>query len=171
MNWSRFKTYFYHNVDLGVSVDISRLPFPDDFFSSMEPQIQKAFDAMMKLESGAIANPDEKRMVGHYWLRAPQLAPNPEITSEITTTLAAVKAFTAKVHAGEIAGPKGKFKNLLVIGIGGSALGPQLVSHALGNPRKDKLAISFFDNTDPDGIDYVLASLRNELPKPEEHRV
>jgi len=50
-----------------------------------------------------------------------------------------------------------------VIGIGGSALGPQLVNHALGQPRKDKLAVSFFDNTDPDGIDYVLAGLRGQL--------
>jgi glucose-6-phosphate isomerase len=165
MNWSRFKTYFYHNADLGVSLDISRMPFADDFFSSMEPQIQRAFDAMTKLEAGAIANPDEKRMVGHYWLRAPQLAPNPEIASEITITLAAVKEFAAKVHAGEIAGPKGKFQNLLVIGIGGSALGPQLVSHALGRPRKDEMGVYFFDNTDPDGIDYVLAQLRNQLAK------
>ena len=165
MIWSRFKTHFYHNADLDLSLDISRIPFPDDFFSSMEPQMQKAFDAMTKLEAGGIANPDEKRMVGHYWLRAPQLAPNPEITSEITTTLAAIKAFTAKVHSGEIGGPKGKFKNLLVIGIGGSALGPQLVNHALGHPRKDKLAVAFFDNTDPDGFDYVLAALRGQLAK------
>lgn len=165
MNWSRFKTYFYHNADLGVSLDVSRMPFPDDFFSSMEPAMQRAFDAMTKLEAGAIANPDEKRMVGHYWLRAPQLAPNPELASEITTTLSEIREFTAKVHSGEIAGPKGKFKNLLVIGIGGSALGPQLVNHALGNPRKDKLTVAFFDNTDPDGIDYVLASLRGQLAK------
>src|SRR5262245_17423491 len=165
MNWPRFKKHFYHNADLGVSIDISRLPFPDDFFATMEPAMQRAFAAMTKLEGGAIANPDEKRMVGHYWLRAPHLAPKPELATEITTTLNAVKEFTAKVHEGVIAGPKGKFKRLLVIGIGGSALGPQLVNHALGNPRKDKLAVSFFDNTDPDGIDYILATLRNKLAK------
>ena len=165
MTWTRFKTYLQHNADLGVSLDISRMPFPDDFFSSMEPEMQKAFDAMTRLEGGAIANPDEKRMVGHYWLRAPQLAPSPDITTEITSTLAAVKEFAANVHSGSIAGPKGKFRNLLVIGIGGSALGPQLVSHALGNPRKDKLAVTFFDNTDPDGFDYVLGALRGQLAK------
>lgn len=165
MTWNRFKTYFHHNADLGVSVDISRIPFRDDFLPSMESRMQDAFQAMAALEGGAIANPDEKRMVGHYWLRAPQLAPAPEIAAEITSTLAAVKEFAAKVHAGEIAGPKGKFKHLLVVGIGGSALGPELVSHALGNPRKDKLAITFFDNTDPDGFDYVLAALRNQLTK------
>merc|ERR1711967_150518 len=34
---------------------------------------------MESLESGKISNPDEKRMVGHYWLRAPELAPNDAI--------------------------------------------------------------------------------------------
>ncbi|MEO5959395.1 MAG: glucose-6-phosphate isomerase [Opitutaceae bacterium] len=165
MTWSRFKTFLYHNSDLGVSLDISRIPFPDDFLTTMEAPMQDAFSAMTKLEAGAIANPDEKRMVGHYWLRAPHRAPTPDLAAEITTTLAAIKDFAAKVHAGAVAGPKGKFKNLLVIGIGGSALGPQLVAHALGNPRKDKLAVAFFDNTDPDGIDYVLAGLRGQLAK------
>src|SRR5206468_4616040 len=51
----------------------------------------------------------------------------------------------------------------LVIGIGGSALGPQFVSHALGYPAADKLAVYFFDNTDPDGMDRTLARLRTQL--------
>lgn len=165
MIWSRFKTHFYHNEDLGLSLDVSRIPFPDEFLATLAPQMAQAFVDMDALEKGAIANPDEKRMVGHYWLRAPQLAPTPALTAEIAATLAAIKDFAAKVHSGAIAGPKGKFKNLLVIGIGGSALGPQFVSHALGQPRKDKLAVSFFDNTDPDGIDYVLAGLRGQLAK------
>ena len=41
----------------------------------MEPAIQRAYAAMDALEGGAIANPDEGRMVGHYWLRAPRKAP------------------------------------------------------------------------------------------------
>jgi glucose-6-phosphate isomerase len=146
-------------------LDVSRIPFPDDFLATMAPRMAQAFADMAALESGAIANPDEQRMVGHYWLRAPQLAPTPALTAEITSTLAAIKDFAAKVHSGAVAGPKGKFKNLLVIGIGGSALGPQFVSHALGRPRKDKLAVAFFDNTDPDGIDYVLDGLRGQLAK------
>src|SRR3954468_17831982 len=165
MNWSRFKSHFYHNEDLGFSLDVSRIGFPDEFLATMGAKMQQAFAEMQALEKGAIANPDEKRMVGHYWLRSPHLAPTNELAAEITATLASIKDFAAKIHSGAIAGPKGKFKNLLVIGIGGSALGPQFVSHALGNPRKDKLAVSFFDNTDPDGIDYVLASLRGQLAK------
>ena len=38
---------------------------------------------------------------------------------------------------------------IYLIGIGGSALGPQFVAHALGNPRTDKLKPFFFDNTIP----------------------
>lgn len=165
MTWNRFKIHFYQNASLGFSLDISRIPFPDDFLASMEPRMQEAYSAMAALEAGAIANPDENRMVGHYWLRAPHLAPTPELAKEISSTLEAIKEFAAKVHSGAIAGPKGKFQNLLVIGIGGSALGPQFVNHALGHPRKDELSVSFFDNTDPDGFDYVLASLRNRLAR------
>ena len=165
LSWSRFKTHFYHNDALGVSLDVSRIPFPDEFLAQMAPKMEQAFADMAALERGAIANPDEHRMVGHYWLRTPSLAPTPEIRAEILDTLARIVSFTTSVHSGEVAGPKGKFKHLLVIGIGGSALGPQLVAHALGHPRKDKLAVSFFDNTDPDGFDYVLNGLRGQLAK------
>ena len=69
----------------------------------------------------------------------------------------------AEVHSGKLRGARGPFKNLLVIGIGGSALGPQFVSDALGNPTSDRLGVCFFDNTDPDGMDRTLAPIRPEL--------
>jgi glucose-6-phosphate isomerase len=166
MTWDRFKSLYYTHPKLGLSLDISRMPFPDDFLASMEPKLQKAFADMAALEAGALANPDEKRMVGHYWLRAPQLAPTAELRTAITSTLEAIKAFTAKVHKGEISAPGGaRFKEVLVIGIGGSALGPQFVSHALGRLKggRDKLGVSFFDNTDPDGMDYVLKQFGRRL--------
>ena len=165
MAWSRFKQYYYQHPALGFALDISRIPFPDDFLAAMEPAMQKAFAEMDALEKGAIANADEQRMVGHYWLRAPQLAPTAELREEISSTLAAIKAFAAKVHRGEVAGPAGKFRELLVIGIGGSALGPQFVSQALGSRGKgrDKLSVRFFDNTDPDGMDLVLKQIGRRL--------
>jgi glucose-6-phosphate isomerase len=165
MSWSRFQKYLYTNPELGLSVDISRMPFPDGYLEKMEPDLQSAYAAMQALEAGAIANPDEGRMVGHYWLRAPQLAPTKELSAEITTTLASMKSFAAQVHAGQIAGPQGRFTHLLVIGIGGSALGPQFVNHALGQPGADKMTVTFFDNTDPDGMDYVLGTLAGHLPR------
>ncbi len=165
MTWDRFKSLYYTNAKLGLSLDISRMPFPDDFIASMEPKLNQAFADMAALEGGAIANPDENRMVGHYWLRNAELAPTPELRTAITSTVEAIKNFTAKVHQGEIVCAAGKFKEILVIGIGGSALGPQFVSHALGRLKggRDKMGISFFDNTDPDGMDYVLKGLGSRL--------
>ncbi|HWA27191.1 MAG TPA: glucose-6-phosphate isomerase [Lacunisphaera sp.] len=165
MTWDRFKSLYYTNARLGLSLDVSRMPFPDDFLAGMQPKLAQALADMAALEGGAIANPDENRMVGHYWLRNAELAPTPELRAAITSTLDAIKNFTAKVHKGEIAAPAGKFKDVLVIGIGGSALGPQLVSHALGRLKggRDRMRVSFFDNTDPDGMDYVLAELGSRL--------
>jgi glucose-6-phosphate isomerase len=120
---------------------------------------------MAGLEAGAIANPDEGRMVGHYWLRNPQLAPTPEIRKEIEDTLDQIKAFAADVQTAKVRGSAGAFKNLLVIGIGGSALGPQFVSAALGHPKRDLMHVFFFDNTDPDGMQKVLANLDGQLGK------
>ncbi len=161
--WHRFEKYFTEFPALGLGIDLSRVQFPDDFFSRMEPRMQAAYAAMAALEKGAIANPDEKRMVGHYWLRNAALAPDAEFRSAIESALAALKAFAADVHGGKVAGSKGPFKNVLVIGIGGSALGPQFVATALGQPGADRMAVYFFDNTDPDGMDKVMAQLRGQL--------
>lgn len=163
MSWERFSKHYLSLPEIDFALDISRIDFDDAFLSEMEPRIQAAYAAMSELEAGAIANPDEGRMVGHYWLRAAQLAPNAELTTEIENCLAEIKSIAAQVHSGELKGAAGAFKNLLVIGIGGSALGPQFVADALGCPKNDKLKLFFFDNTDPNGMDRTLASLDGQL--------
>src|SRR6476660_5341451 len=100
--WQRFQQYFLRYDELGFSIDISRMKFPDDFFDQMAPKINKAFGAMRDLEAGGIANPDEKRMVGHYWLRNPSLAPNADLRAEIENTNARIKQFAADIHSGKI---------------------------------------------------------------------
>lgn len=161
--WERFQNFYTSYPEIGLSMDISRMGFSPDFFQSKKAIIDKAFADMKALESGAIANPDEKRMVGHYWLRTASMAPTPELTAEITETLDKILEFAEDVHTGEIEGAHGIFQNVLLIGIGGSALGPQFVSRALGHPGSDLMKVYFFDNTDPDGMDTVLASLMPEL--------
>ena len=161
--WDRFQKYYTEFPELGLTVDLSRMHVDDAFFAAMNPRIQRAFADMADLEKGAIANPDENRMVGHYWLRNPALAPTPEIRNEIEQTIRKISEFSAKIHAGEIRGEGGPFKNILLIGIGGSSLGPQFVAHALGDPRTDRLKPFFFDNTDPDGMNRVLACMGAEL--------
>ena len=159
--WERFKRYYTEFPEIGLAMDLSRMNFGDDFLPSMESRMQKAFIAMGELEKGGIANPDENRMVGHYWLRNPALAPTQSIRHDIESTIATIKSFAADVHSGKIVGTSGPFKHLLVIGIGGSALGPQFVSKALGNASEDEMIVHFFDNTDPDGMDATLAHLES----------
>jgi len=163
--WQRFQRYLLCYRDLDFSLDISRMKFSEDFFEKMQPKIEKAFTAMRELEAGAIANPTENRMVGHYWLRNPLLAPTPELRAEIQDTIKRIKRFAEDVHAGKIAAENGeRFKHVLLIGIGGSALGPQLVADALGSAR-DPMDIFFFDNTDPGGFDRVFERLDDLLPQ------
>jgi len=161
--WERFQKYYTEFPKLGLAVDLSRMNVDDTFFAAMEPRMQKAFADMAALGKGAIANPDENRMVGHYWLRNPALAPTPAIRQEIEEAIINIKDFSSKVHSGKIRGEGGPFNNFLLIGIGGSALGPQFVAYALGDSRTDKLKPFFFDNTDPDGMDRVLATIGADL--------
>ena len=162
--WKRFQHYLCQVPALGLALDVSRMRFEDGFLERMAAPMQRAFEAMDALERGAIANPDEKRMVGHYWLRAPDLAPSPGIAADIRNTLAEVKRFAGAVHDGTIRTPAGvKFTHVLSIGIGGSALGPMFVADALGEPARDKLTIDFIDNTDPDGIARTLAKPATRL--------
>ena len=160
--WKRYQDWLYYHEGLGIYVDVSRMRFDDAFVEQMTPEFEKAFEAMKELEGGAIANPDENRMVGHYWLRNADLAPSEDIKKNITETLSSVKDFAAKVRAGEITADGKPFTDVLSVGIGGSALGPQFVSKALAesNPQ---IAIHFIDNTDPVGIDHTFEEIGDRL--------
>jgi glucose-6-phosphate isomerase len=162
--WQRYQRSLCQIPSLGMTLDVSRMRFDDNFVQGMRPALAAAFTQMQALEKGAIANPDEKRMVGHYWLRAPDLAPSREIAAEIRKTIEDIKTFAAGVHGGSIRPPSApRFKHVLSIGIGGSALGPMFVADALGNPAGDKMKMIFLDNTDPDGIARILERLAGQL--------
>ena len=108
-------------------------------------------------------NPDENRMVGHYWLRNPELAPSTDIQTMISSTLEKIQNFVAEIHRNKIQPQKAaSFRNVLLLGIGGSALGPQFVLSALGSGT-DRMRFDFLDNTDPDGTDQVMASIGKGL--------
>jgi len=161
--WQRYQDWLYHHAGLGFYVDVSRMRFDDALVKKLEPKFEQAFQQMAALEGGAIANPDESRMVGHYWLRDPDRAPTPQMRQEITDALEQVESFSQKILTGEIRPPQAvKFTDILSIGIGGSALGPQFVAEALA-PDHPPLNIHFFDNTDPVGIDRVFNRLRDRL--------
>jgi len=164
--WQRYRTYLCVCEELGLTLDISRMHFDRSFFSRMQPLMEEAYAAMEALEAGVPVNRDEGRRVGHYWLRAPELAPDPQIAQAIEEMVGAVKNFAAQVHGGEVRPQRAaRFTDLLLIGIGGSALGPQFVNEALGNPTTDPMVLHCMDNTDPDGIQRLLQSLQDRLDR------
>ncbi|NJL86421.1 MAG: glucose-6-phosphate isomerase [Leptolyngbyaceae cyanobacterium SM1_1_3] len=161
--WQRYQDWLFYDAGLGFYLDISRTRFDNAFVEQMQPRFDQAFKDMAALEAGAIANPDENRMVGHYWLRDPDLAPTAAISQEIIDTLVHIEDFASKVRTGVIHPPdQEKFTDILSIGIGGSALGPQFVAQALG-PDFPPLEVHFIDNTDPEGLDRIFARISERL--------
>ena len=155
--WQRYTQYLCVCEPLGLSLDVSRMHFSDRFFEEQAGPIGAALEAMRQLEAGAIANPDEQRMVGHYWLRNAELAPTEDIRRAIAHCRERIKTFADDVHGGRVLPPAGQpFRNFLLIGIGGSALGPQFVDDALRTRSPASLRAFFCDNTDPDGIERTL---------------
>ena len=164
--WRRYVEWLYQHKELGLYLDVSRVGFTDEFIREMEPRFRAALRAMEDLEKGAIANPDEGRMVGHYWLRDSSRAPTPFLKTQIDNTLEAICSFANDVVSGKVSSislfvvscvlnlllvvwsviavwwfafwqikppssPEGRFTQILSVGIGGSALGPQFVAEAL----------------------------------------
>src|SRR5664280_3838551 len=93
--WQRYQALSLHVPTLSLLVDLSKTSLMDDALHRdplLTTAFPAAFAAMAALEAGAIANPDENRRVGHYWLRAPERAPDAATRSAIETVLASVWA-------------------------------------------------------------------------------
>ena len=71
LNWC---SRFYYHDGLELYLDISRMRFDEELLATLKPKFDKAFADLAALEGRALANTDENRMVGHYWLRTPELA-------------------------------------------------------------------------------------------------
>ena len=109
-----------------------------------------AQESLASIEAGEVANASEGRMVGHYWLRNPSLAPR-GLGAEIESAISHVKLLAERVLT------SGKFRSVLLVGIGGSALGPQFLYSALGS--NSSLEFAFIDNTDPIGMNETISGL------------
>ena len=141
----------------GFSIDFSGMNFRAADLEGLKDKFARASAGIRAIEAGEIKNPDEKRKVTHFTDRASYCR------SELYRQ---VEAFAAQVVSGGIAGGTGKpFEALVVNGIGGSALGPQLMQFAVNGPywnelsrasRRGYLKIYFLDNTDSSGLADVL---------------
>lgn len=160
--WQRFQSLLWHDEAQGFWLDVSRMALSPTDLTSLTPRFEQAFEAMARLEAGAIANPDEQRMVGHYWLRTPGLAPDPAVAAHIAAEVDRIESFAQQVVGGAIVAPAGRFSDVLWIGIGGSGLGPLLMIRAL-QQHGQGLPFHFLDNVDPEGISRTLAALDDRL--------
>ena len=159
--WSKFENQHYYDHKTGFLIDYSNIKIPNLFIEEFSEKLNSAYSKMQKLEKGELVNTDEKRMVGHYWLRNPALAPNKDIQKEIESTINEIKEFSKSIINGEIVNKnKLKFENFILIGIGGSALGPQFVNKALG-ADSEGLKSYFIDNTDPQGITDIVNQIED----------
>ena len=161
--WQRFCDLLWYHDDLGIWLDISRMQINPSHLKELDTVFNHAFKALELLEEGSVANIDEDRQVGHYWLRAPHLAPNDKISEEINRQIKLIDEFGNNIIKGIIKAPNDKiFTDVLWIGIGGSGLGPLLITKSL-KKQGEGLNFHFLDNVDPNGISSILNKLGENL--------
>lgn len=154
IKWDRFKKYSFFYKELGLMLDISRIFFDDNFFESLEKNMQLAYKFMDSLEKGDKVNKDEDRMVGHYWLRNYKISPNKNIELEIKKSINDIKIFVKKIEKLKL------FKYFIIIGIGGSILSTKFVLDSL---LINNINTFFIDNTDPEGINIIINKIYKNL--------
>lgn len=108
--------------------------------SNLKPAIQALF-------SGAVVNQTEQRAAWHTELRNPNTH-----NAEIKATIAQMSKFVTQIHSSS-------YTDVLVLGIGGSDLGPRLVCEALAPYKASNLRLHFIANVDGDTISALLQKL------------
>jgi len=149
----RNRNYTLVDGESDFSLNVAGMHFTEEQLAELKEKFEKAHAGMKAIESGEIKNPDEGRQVTHFTDRTEY--PKSELFQE-------VQQFAEDLKNGKILGSTGKkITNAVINGIGGSALGPQLLQFAINGPywnelsdekRDNYLKIYFVDNTDPAGF-------------------
>ena len=161
--WKRYCDLLYNDDSLGFWLDVSRMDVDIYDFEYFKDVYSKAFDSIDSLENGSIANIDEGRQVGHYWLRNPKIAPSKEISDSISNEVNEISEFGTSILKGEITNTDGiAYTDVFWIGIGGSGLGPLLIKESF---KKETIGMNlhFLDNVDPEGISHKLNSIIDNI--------
>ncbi|WP_411273084.1 glucose-6-phosphate isomerase, partial [Daejeonella sp.] len=130
---------------------------------AQESGLKEAIEAMF---SGEKINETEDRAVLHTALRNPErsgfLLEGKDVLADIHRVLDKVEKFSAKVISGEWKGYSGKsIEHIVNIGIGGSDLGPVMVTEAL-KPYSNHLQLHFVSNVDGSHIAETLKKVDPE---------
>lgn len=149
----RCHKYTFIDGESSFQVNFAGMDFSEDALAEIEKRFPSVHAEMEKIERGEIKNPDEHRKVTHFTDRSVYTG---------SEEFADVEAFCEGIRSGMIKSPSGKkFESAIINGIGGSALGPQLIQMAINGPywnelsesqRKGNLKIYFLDNTDTSGM-------------------
>ncbi len=121
-------------------------------------------DGIQQLFSGNAINETENRAVMHMALRAPidkpKIIDGTNVMPQVHETLNQMRQFVNKIHSGEKRGYSGqKFEHVVNIGIGGSDLGPVMVTEALKPYWIENMHVHFVSNVDGSHIHQVLKEL------------
>lgn len=153
----------------GIFYDFSRQRLDENTLKLLlelaeERKLKAHFQAMM---SGEKINTTEKRAALHTASRDfsnnAVLLDGKDVMPEIRKVRDEIKAFAEKIHSGRITGSTGKaFKHIVVIGIGGSYLGTEFVSEALGAFADKQIRIHYLANVDIHNFGKIAASIEPE---------
>ncbi|MCD4745583.1 MAG: glucose-6-phosphate isomerase [Bacteroidales bacterium] len=163
----RFEKYSISFNELFV--DYSKNIVDDNTFNLLfklakKSKLKEAINCMF---SGEKINETEKRPVLHTALRnfsgKPLLVDNKDIMIDIKDVLKKMEFFSNKIRNGEWKGCTGKsITDIINIGIGGSDLGPLMVTEALKFYSGEKLRVHFVSNVDATDI---IETLKKVLPE------
>ncbi|RJQ87932.1 MAG: glucose-6-phosphate isomerase [Desulfobacteraceae bacterium] len=150
----------------GLFLDFSRQRLDDrtrDLLFSLE-ELLGLRERFGMMAGGAKLNVTEKRAVLHTAARsfdhAPVLVDGKDVLPEIRRVRDQIKRFSDQVHSGRIAGAGGKpFRHVVVIGIGGSYLGPEFVSTALAPLADRNITLHYLANVDIDNFGAVAKAI------------
>ena len=128
-----------------------------------QTELKSAIDAMF---SGEAINQTEGRSVLHTALRnrsnTPVVVDGEDVMPAVNAVLEKMKSFTERVIGGDWTGYTGKaITDIVNIGIGGSDLGPFMVTEALA-PYKNHLNLHFVSNVDGTHIAETLKKVNPE---------
>ena len=166
LNENRFSDFSIQLND--ILLDFSKNRINSDTFRLLlnlakETNVRSAIDAMF---SGEMINTTEKRSVLHIALRnrsnTPVYVDHNDVMPQINEVLQKMKLFTDKVRSGKWKGYSGKsITDVVNIGIGGSDLGPLMVTEAL-KPYGGDLNVYFVSNVDGTHIAETLKCINPE---------
>lgn len=124
-------------------------------------------DAIEKMFSGAIINETEQRAVLHIALRnqsnTPIMVNGADVMPDVNEVLGRMESFANRLHRGEMRGYTGEaITDIVNIGIGGSDLGPVMVTEALRPYWKPGINVHYVSNVDGTHIAETLKQVSPE---------